>query len=166
MGYYQYDFINRIEKHSVGHNSRGELFYTVVFVPEHVAQALPLKEYPRLRIEGELHEQPFEGAMQPTKGRWYLLLSQKFLKENSLSIGDEVEARFNIGNQDFVDVPTELEEALALNEKAGALWASFTPGKKRGFATTVASAKQVSTREKRAAKMIGYILDGKNPGGR
>ena len=166
MSYYQYEFVNRIEKHSMGHNSRGELFYTVVFVPEPVIQQLPMDKYPRLRIEGELHERPFEGAMQPTKGRWYLLLSQKFLKENGLSIGDEVEARFNIGNQDFVDVPTELEEALALNAKAGALWANFTPGKKRGFATTVASAKQASTREKRAAKMIGYILDGKNPGGR
>ena len=150
----------------MGHNSRGELFYTVVFVPEHVAQGLPLKEHPRLRIEGELHEQPFEGAMQPAKGRWYLLLSQKFLKQNNLSLGDEVEVRFNIGDQDFVYVPAELEEALALNEKAGALWAGFTPGKKRGFATTVASAKQASTREKRAAKMIVYILDGKNPGGR
>ncbi|MEM8859356.1 MAG: YdeI/OmpD-associated family protein [Chloroflexota bacterium] len=166
MSFYQHEFTNRIEKHSMGHNSRGELFYTVVFVPNNVTQALPMDQYPRLRIEGELHEQPFEGAMQPAKGKWYLLLSQKFLKEHNLSLGDEVEVRFNIGDQDYVDVPAELEEALAINEKAAALWTNFTPGKKRGFATTVASAKQVATRQKRAQKMIGYILEGKNPGGR
>lgn len=166
MSYYQHGFIHQIEKHSMGHNSRGELFYTVVFVPDDVVQKLPLKKYPRLRIEGELHEQPFAGAMQPAKGRWYLLLSQRFLKQNSLSLGDEVEVRFNIADQDFVDVPAELNAALAQNEKASELWANFTPGKKRGFATTVASAKQPSTREKRAAKIIGYMLDGKNPGGR
>ncbi len=167
MGFYQYEFTGRIEQHSMGHNSRGELFYTVVFVPNDVIQTLPMAEYPRLRIEGEVNEMPFEGAMQPAKGkRWYLLLSQKFLKQNGLTFGDEIEARFNIGDQDFVDVPAELEAAIGANEKAAELWRNFTPGKKRGFASMVSSAKQTATREKRALKMIGYMLEGKNPGGR
>ena len=167
MGFYDQEFTGRIEQHSMGHNRRGELFYTVVFVPEHVTKTLPMKEFPRLRVEGEVAEIPFEGAMQPAKGKkWYLLLSQKFLKQNDLTFGEEVEVRFNIGDQDFVDVPAELEAALAANEKAAELWRTFTPGKKRGFATTVSSAKQTSTREKRARKMVGYMLEGKNPGGR
>ncbi len=167
MGFYQHEFTNQIEQHSMGHNRRGELFYTVVFVPNDIVQALPMAEYPRLRIDDELNEIPFEGAMQPAKGkRWYLLLSQKFLKQHGLTFGDDVEVRFNIGDQDFVDVPAELEAALAANEKVAEMWSSFTPGKKRGFASVVSSAKQASTREKRALKMVGYMLEGKNPGGR
>ena len=167
MGFYQHEFVSRIEQHSMGHNSRGELFYTVVFVPDHVTRALPMDQYPRLRIDGELNDVPFEGAMQPAKGKkWYLLLSQKYLKEYGLTFGDDVEVRFNIGDQDFVDVPAELDAALRANKKAAELWAEFTPGKKRGFASMVSSAKQTATREKRALKMVGYILEGKNPGGR
>jgi len=50
--------------------------------------------------------------------------------------------------------------------KAQAIWEQMTPGKKRGFATTVTSAKKAETRHTRSQKMIQYILEGKNPGGR
>ncbi len=164
--YYKYEFNGRIQKHSVGINKRGELYYTVIFLPDELVSILPVKQYPRLRVEGEMHNLPFQGALQPSKGRYYLLLSQRFLKENELSLGDDIEVRFNIGDQDYVEMPTELEQALRQHSEAKALWDSFTPGKKRGFATTVASAKRVETRQARAQKMIQYILERKNPAGR
>ncbi|MEM7336893.1 MAG: YdeI/OmpD-associated family protein [Chloroflexota bacterium] len=164
--FYKYEFNGRIQQHSVGINKRGELFYTVIFLPDSVTNQLPLKKYPRLRVEGEMHDLPFQGALQPAKGRWYLLLSQRFLKENHLSLGNEIDVRFNIGDQDHVEMPIELQQALDAHEAAKALWNTFTPGKKRGFATTVSSAKRAETRQTRAEKMIQYILEGKNPGGR
>ena len=51
-------------------------------------------------------------------------------------------------------------------ETAAERWGGFTPGKQRGFAAIVSSAKQRSTREQRARKVLSLILDGKNPGGR
>ena len=167
MGFYDHQFTGVIERHSMGHNRHGELFYTVVFVPETITALLPMKRYPRLRIDGEIDAWPFEGALHPAKGkRWYLLLSQRFLNDAALSPGDEVDVRFTIGDQNLVDMPIELERALATNETAAERWGGFTPGKQRGFAAIVSSAKQRSTREQRARKVLGLILDGKNPGGR
>lgn len=94
------------------------------------------------------------------------IFSQKFLREQDLEVGDRVEIRFNVGDSEFVDVPEELQNALDDNEAASNLWADFTPGRKRGFAAMVNGAKQPATRKRRAAKMIDYMLDGKNPGGR
>jgi len=150
----------------MGVNSRGELFYTVLFLPQELIADLPLKQYPRLRIDGEMYEMPFEGALQPAKGRWYLLISQAFMKEHQLALGDLVEVRFNIGDQDHVDVPQELLAALEENKAAAKIWSTLTSGKKRGYASHVSSAKREETRGKRAQKMIGFILEGKNSGGR
>lgn len=166
MSYYKHQFVSTIEKHSMGVNSRGELFYNVVFIPDALRQALPLKQYPRLRIDGEMHDIPIEAALQPAKGRSYLLISQAFMKQHGLTLGDEVEVRFNVGDQDFVDVPEELQQALYANEAALAKWEALTPGKKRGYASQVASAKRQATRVSRAEKMIGFILEGRNAGRR
>lgn len=166
MSYYQYKFTSIIEQHSMGFNRRGELFYTALFIPDALHRDLPLKKYPRLRIDGEMHNMPIEAALQPAKGRSYLLISQVFMKEQQLSLGDEVEVRFNIGDQNYVNVPDELQQALDANEAAMAKWVSLTAGKKRGYATQVASAKRHSTRIARAQKMIEFMLKDKNAGGR
>lgn len=166
MLFYTYEFSSTIQKHSMGFNKRGELFYNVLFVPDEVRSQLPLKEYPRLRVDGEMHDIPIEAALQPAKGRSYLLISQAFMKEYGLKLGDEVEVRFNIGDQDFVDVPNELQRAIGENEAAKAKWESLSAGKKRGYATQVASAKREATRVTRAHKMIEFMLDDKNAGGR
>ena len=109
---------------------------------------------------------PFEAALHPAKGRSYLLISQAFMHEHQLNLGDEVAVRFNIGNQDFVDVPDELQQALDANEAAKERWVSLSAGKKRGYAAQVASAKRQSTRITRAQKMIGLIQEHKDAGGR
>jgi len=150
----------------MGINKKGELFYTVLFLPQSLIDQLPLKKYPRLRIEGEMHGIEFGGAVQPAKGRYYLLISRDFMQKQGLALGDLVDVRFNIADQDHVDVPTELATALANSEAANAIWQTLTPGKKRGYAAHVAAAKQPATRERRAAKMIGFIVEGKNSGGR
>ncbi|MEM8962443.1 MAG: YdeI/OmpD-associated family protein [Acidobacteriota bacterium] len=166
MSFYQYQCSSTIELHSMGVNRRGELFYTVCFIPDSLRRELPLKQYPRLRIDGEIHGIPIEAALQPAKGRWYVLISQAFMKEHELSLGDEVEIWFNIADQDFVDVPDELREAIDKSETAQEKWASLTAGKKRGYAAQVAAAKRQSTRLARAEKMIGFMLANKNAGGR
>lgn len=58
----------------MGENKRGELFfYTVVFVPPAVLEALPTSPA-RLRLEGEINDIPFERGLQPSGGRRYLYI--------------------------------------------------------------------------------------------
>lgn len=150
MSYFDHSF----EAPIVEHWFEDKFAYTVVWLPPEVAEVLPFKEYPRLRVEGEVAEQSFEGACMPVRGRWYLMVSKKAMKAAGVSLGDEVEVRFRIADQDAVDVPVDLTRALEADAAALARWDALTPGKKRGLAFRVAQAKRPETRAKRIAEVL------------
>lgn len=87
--YYRFEFETTIEPHDVGRYA-----YSGVFLPDAFRRHLPLAEHSRLRISGEIGEQPFEGAWQPYRGRSYITISNKLLKEENFEIGDGVVVRF------------------------------------------------------------------------
>lgn len=151
---YPFQFEGRIAYHDVGSEKYA---YTVVFLPDEIAAELPLKTYPRLRVSGEIQDHPIEASLTPVRGRWYILLSKKLLRAVGASVGDEVEVRFEIGDQDAVEVPSALKDALARNRKMLALWDKQTPGKQRGLAYRVASAKTAATQEKRIVEVFGIL---------
>lgn len=151
---YPYQFEGRIVYHDVGSEKYA---YTVTFLPDELTSGLPLKKYPRLRITGEVQDHQIEASLTPVRGRWYILLSKKFLRAIDASVGDEVEVRFDVADQDAVEVPPALQSALARNKKMCALWDKQTPGKKRGLAYRVASAKTVTTQEKRVAEVFAIL---------
>ena len=155
MGYYDHTFEGDIVHHDVGY------IYTVIFLPPDLIDKLPFDKYPRLRIEGEVAGQPFEGAWQPVRGRWYIMLSKPLLKAAEVGVGDEVEVRFSVVDQDAVDVPAELERALLENARADSAWHELTAGKKRGFAYHVSSAETTPTRQKRLVQVIEALETGK-----
>lgn len=149
MSYFTYAFEAPIVHYSIGRYN-----YNVVFLPSDLQEALPFAKHPRLRIDAEVGEFPLEGAWQPAKGRWYLMLPRQFMKEGKLSLGDIVEVRFRIADQDAVDVPDALRLALSANEQAATAWEKLTSGRRRGFAHRVASARTVTTRNRRVAEVI------------
>ena len=139
--------------------SRGRSRYSVVFLEPSLHALLPLDRHPRLRFEGSVEGIPISAAWQPSRGRWYALLSKRFLREAELEVGETVGVEFRVVPQDQVDVPRELEFALGLNRRARAAWDALTPGKRRGFAHRVASAKREETRERRVEEVIDTLLE-------
>ena len=157
MSYYEFCFEASIEKLPIG-NGPKVLRYNVVILPDKLTKALPFNEYPKLRIIGEIGDHPIRGAWNPVAdGRKYFILSQKFLDNAELMVGDMTEVRFNIDDQDYVDIPIELQHALMLNTTLKAKWESLTAGKKRFHCHQVSSAKQQKTREKRLADVISQL---------
>jgi len=150
---YPFDFATKIKIHKFG-----RLNYTVAYLPKQLIAELPLKKYPRLRVEGEVNGDRFGGALHPAKGKWYVLLPRRRLKKLGLKVGDEVYIGFEIADQDAVDVPAELRHALTVNQKADAIWKTLTAGKRRSFAFRVSSAKQIETRERRVEEVVSNIL--------
>jgi hypothetical protein len=136
----------------------GRFSYSVIFLPDDVAEVLPLKENPRLRVRGEVDDYSFHGAWMPSRGGWYLKLSQELLKKGSYAEGSWVYVRFRITGQDEVDVPEALEAALQGNSRALRVWEKQSPGKQRGLAYRVASAKTAATAAKRAGEVISELL--------
>ena len=155
--FYDHEFEAPIAYHDVG-SSRYR--YTVVFLPPHLSDRLPLDAHPRLRISGEVNDHPFEASLTPVRGRWYILLSKRTLRAIGALVGDTVSIRFRVADQDAVEVPPALEEALRGNAALQALWEGLTAGKRRGLAYRVASAKTPATQAKRIAEVF-EIIEGK-----
>jgi hypothetical protein len=130
---------------------------TVVYLPEEIAAQLPLEKHPRLRISGEIGRASFRGAWQPQRGAWFLMISRRLLGESGYQAGDLAHVRFQVEAQDDVEVPEELTTALADDRQAAAAWGKLTPGKRRGLAHHVSSAKTAETRRKRVDKTLAFL---------
>ncbi|MEM6702489.1 MAG: YdeI/OmpD-associated family protein [Acidobacteriota bacterium] len=155
--FYSHQFEAPIVTHDVGSD---RYVYTVVFVPADLVAELPLREHPRLRITGEVEGHPLEASLTPVRGRWYLLLSKKLLEAIGAKVGEQVTVSFNVADQNAVSLPEELQRALEANPSAADLWRDQTPGRQRGLAYRVASAKTSPTRAKRIQEVFD-ILEGK-----
>ena len=154
MSYFTHAFEAKIVKPERGYH------LALIYLPAALTEELPFDKHPRLRIEAEIGEYPLDCAIQPHDGRRYIMLSKRTLRESGHTVGDTVDVRFRIADQDAVNVPEELEQALESDTKATEMWDLLTPGKKRGFAHRVSSAKRSSTRRKRAADIIDEIRGG------
>ena len=135
----------------------GKMRQNLVWLPDEIRQQLPLDQYPRLRVMAEVNELRINGAWQPSRGRWFLLLSKKFCKLCGVGVGDEVKIEFWIADQNAIEIPDELRFALEADEKAAALWERTTIGKRRAMAHYVDGAKRAETRERRVEEMIAML---------
>lgn len=159
MTYFPHDFTGRISLHGVG-KSR-VITYKVLFMPPRFEVVLPFRAFPRLRVEGEIAEVPVRGAWMPVgDGRRYFIVSRSIKASTGLDVGDEVEMRFRIDDQDHVDVPDALLSALRAEPSVQAEWDKLTAGKKRMFTNHVLSAKTPATEERRVSEAMLAITDG------
>ncbi|WP_299740921.1 YdeI/OmpD-associated family protein [uncultured Roseobacter sp.] len=158
MSYFTHDFVAEIALHAVG-KSR-VITYKVLFMPPRFETEVPFKTYPRLRVEGEIADVPVRGAWMPVgDGRRYFIVSPDITANTGLDVGDEVEMRFRIDDQDYVDVPSALTAALKSDDAASAQWDKLTAGRKRMFTNHVFSAKTSSTEQRRVDEAMVAIKD-------
>lgn len=152
MPYFTHHFETIVARHPVG-----TYHYTVVYLPEEIAERLPFAESPRLRIEADVSGIPVKGAWQPARGKWYLMLPKAPLRHAGIAIGDRVEVAFKLAPQDDVDVPPELQDLLRSEPKLRKAWEALSAGKQRGLAHLIASAVRPATRAARLAQVRGVL---------
>ena len=122
-------------------------------MPTEITDSLPVKEFPRLRIEAEIDDVPVAGTLMPDRlgspqtshlegalGEaglqvWYLMASKKVLKQIGKRIGDEVEVRLRVADQSAVVIPDALAGYLDAQPEVREAWGKLTPGKQRGLHT-------------------------------
>jgi hypothetical protein len=157
VSYYAHAFTAPLVLHRLGRYR-----YRVVFLPAELEARLPFDRHPRLRIDGEIADVPVQAAWQSAgaKGGHYLMVSPAVCRAAGLALGDTVEVRFNVADADAVTVPEELADALDADPAARLAWESLTPGRRRGLAYPVASARTEATRRRRAAALIAALLAG------
>lgn len=155
MPFFPHAFTGLVEAHDLGRYR-----YTVVWLPEALAEQLPLQRHPRLRISGEINEHPLSGAWQPSRGRWYLMLGKPLLRTTGLSLDCLAEVRFRVEPQDEVEVPSGLDEAIARDECASARWQELSAGKQRALCHFVGAARSTTTQAKRIDQAIAWLSCG------
>jgi hypothetical protein len=156
MTLYPYNFEAPVERHGIGRAR--QIWYNVLFLPPDVAADLPFRQHPQLRVEGEIADLPMVGAfLSAGDGRYYVMISPEIMKEAQLAIGQPVEMRFRVADQDAVEVPDDLARALSRDDTARAAWEALTTGKRRALAHHVATAKTPPTRARRIAAVITVI---------
>lgn len=136
----------------------GDWKYTVVHLPKKLATQLPLKKYPRLRVAGRINDVEFEGAWQPARGSWFLMVSKRLLKATGGKVGAKLSIDFTIIDQTHVAMPLALRQALDGHPRATTAWDELTPGKRRGWAFRVASAKRPETIQLRVEEVLRALL--------
>lgn len=139
------------------HHDLGTYRYTVVFLDDDIAADLLFETQPRLRIIGELADQPMTGAWQPSRGRWYLMLGKPLLKAAEKGVGDWVEVRFRVEAADALELPEALDRALRSDPAAQAAFDAQTIGKKRALCHRVGSAKAGKTITRRVTEVMDAL---------
>ncbi|MEM6617278.1 MAG: YdeI/OmpD-associated family protein [Pseudomonadota bacterium] len=152
VSYFPHVFETQIVRHDVGSYA-----YTVVFLDPDIAPQLPFDQHSRLRMSGEINDIPFEAAWQPVRGRYYAMLSKPVLKAGDLALGDWVEVRFRLEDQEAVDVPADLRHALSADIEARDAFDALTAGKRRGLSIWIDSAKRAPTRAKRISATLDIL---------
>lgn len=154
--YFTHAFEGPIDRFGVG-KSR-VVMYQVLFLPEDLAATLPFDAHPRLRVDGEIADVPVNGAFIPTgDGRRYFIVAPRVFKDAGIAVGDLVEMRFRIDDQNRVDMPDALTDALAGQPDLSRLFEALTPGKKRALAHHVATAKTDPTTQKRVQEALDAL---------
>lgn len=151
MGF-EFEFVGRIRTRGTGMGN-----YTVLCLPEQLASQPPFAGQARVRVQGEIEEIPFSAAWQSGEGGKFLYIPKRVLKERQLAIGDWVSVRFDIDDPDRVEEPLELTVALAQDKRLQAVWQQLTPGKRRGLAYRISSARQPATRQRRVEELLQQL---------
>ena len=151
-----HEFGAPLSMHGVG-KSR-VIWYQVLFMPEALAKQLLLRAHPRLRVRGEIIDIPVAGAWMPVgDGRHYFIVSPAVRKGTGARLGDMLDMRFIVDDQERVDVPAALEEALAAKPELRAVWQEHSAGKRRGHAHQVAQAKSIPPAQRRVQQVTDEL---------
>lgn len=161
LGFTSLHFIKNDFMSDYTFNFTAKIEENLVCVPKGIIAKLDFSNSKRLRIDGEVNGIRIECALMPTRGKWYFMVSKKLQKLCGATSGDTVTVCFDIADQDFVDVPTELQYALEANDSAMEVWQKWTAGKRRSAVHKVAAAKMPETRERRVEEVIGMLLAGR-----
>jgi Bacteriocin-protection, YdeI or OmpD-Associated/Domain of unknown function (DUF1905) len=142
--------------------------YDGIRVPPEINVALQAAGHKRVIYT--LRGHTYRRALMPEgdeAGTYYLIVSHQLRRQAGLSLGEPLEiVIWSDPEPDSLDIPEELEWALADDERAQAAWQSLPLGRRRGLCYQVSSAKGEATRARRAVTIVGHLATGTLPSGR
>lgn len=131
----------------------------VVLSPE---QSARLGSKRAVNITGTLNGAPFRNSFLPAGGgRHYLVVSGALQKAAGLNVGDRAVLTFEIETAPRpVDVPEDVQAALAKSRAAQKAWEALPPSHRREYLGYITEAKKAETRARRIAQTIDRLKAG------
>jgi hypothetical protein len=112
----------------------------------------------RVAVKGTINGFPYRTNIQPMDGRHLLTFNKQLQAGSNAKAGDTVSVVMERDTDErVVEVPGELAKAFRKDKEAKALWDKLAYTHRKEFAQWISGAKQVETRERRAAKAIDMI---------
>ena len=114
----------------------------------------------RVAVQGQINGFPFRSSIFPDGEGGFILMVNKAMREGGkIAEGRAFPVEMDkAGAPPPLKLPRELAAALRADPKAKAIYSGMTYACRREYAEWIARAKQVETRERRAAQSIGRIL--------
>lgn len=137
---------------------------TGIRVPDAVVEELGQGKRPRVVVTLD-DGYTFRTTLGSIDGAAFISVSAAVREEAGVTAGDVVEVDLAVDTEPrTVEVPDDLAAALAGDDEAGAWFATLTDAQRKGFVTSVTSAKQLETRQRRVARAVEALAaHGKRP---
>lgn len=132
----------------------------VLPVPREVSQLLGTRE--RVAVKGTVNGRPLRAFAQPDgQGGHGIALAREM---PDLRGGERVKVVLELAEKEApVEVPADLQKALARHVQARTAWEKFAPAQRRAWAEALAQIKKPDQRAKRIVEALGRIALGKVP---
>jgi hypothetical protein len=104
----------------------------------------------------------YRGSLAPMGGRHILGVTKPIRAATGKGIGEVVEVRFRVDTQPrVVEVPPDLQEALGRDPAAQRRFEKLSYTHRKEFVNWVLEARKPDTRERRVAKTLGMLKEGR-----
>ncbi len=132
-----------------------------VNVPKTVSDFFGHQGY--IAVKGFLNGFPIRSTLVPSKtGEYRLYINGEMRKKARVSVGDEINLTLELDAQPrFYPMPQKLKEALEMTPNAKVAWKSLSSSKKKEILRYLNWLKTPSAMERNTAKVIAYLLKGK-----
>jgi len=114
----------------------------------------------RVAVTGTMNDFAFRNSLMPNGDGTHAMMVNKALQAGAKAgAGDLVTVTICVDRSErVVDIPPELERALAANEAAATAYKSLSYSHRKEFADWVSTAKREETRASRAEKSLAMVL--------
>ena len=129
--------------------------WTFVVLPADASRQLPTRSM--VTVDGTLERQSFQATLEPDgEGSHWFKVENALREAAGVAVGDSVAFQITpVEKEPEPKVPADLEQALADNPAAKAIWLDITPVARRDWIHWITSGKKAETR----AKRIGVACD-------
>lgn len=106
---------------------------------------------------------PFQCALMPSRGKFYIIVNKKKRDELGLVGGDKVKVELTIDESKYgLPMPEEFREVLDQDPEGDKIFHSLTPGKQRSLLYFVGKIKDIDQRIHQSLIIVEHIKEHKN----